>query len=113
MLRLAVFGGCLAHPLELAVMVRLCLVLMLSFACMTASAGEAHLLSPNGGGSGPCPEVDTPEIVVNPKASVHAAVPARSTKPAPAKPTAVRGSGADPAHVQGPRWHSFLPGMFR
>lgn len=88
-------------------MVRFCLALLLICACAGVSAREVRLQSPNGE-TGTCPELQAQ--AATPKA---APAPVRS-KPA-AKPAATTQGGGGEASVrgQGPRWHSFLPGMFR
>lgn len=90
-------------------MVRFCLALLLICACAGVSAREVRLQSPNGE-TGTCPELQAQ--AATPKAA-PAPAPARS-KPA-AKPAATSQGGGGEASVrgQGPRWHSFLPGMFR
>lgn len=87
-----------------------CLLLFgISFPLM---AQEARRLSPNG--SGAC--IDTPAH--NDEDRVPATSAAAGNKPAPVrkvgktKPVVPRESG-DIGDVRPPRWHSFLPGMFR
>jgi hypothetical protein len=91
-------------------MIRPCLALLLICACAGVSAREVRLQSPNGE-TGTCPQAEAaPATDVK---HIRAAGPAR--KPA-GKPTRAQGGGGgDDASIrnQGPRWHSFLPGMFR
>ncbi|TWI03051.1 hypothetical protein IP90_02155 [Luteimonas cucumeris] len=91
-------------------MVRLCLALLLVCACAGASARDMSMLSPNGE-TGTCPEV---EETTAPKATATTA-PAPTPVRKPVKPSAATQGGGGEASVrtQGPRWHSFLPGMFR
>ncbi len=96
-------------------MVRLCLALLLICACAVVSAREVHLQTPNGE-TGTCPEPETSATTAAPKAA-PAPAPARSAKPAgkqaAASGTTQGGGGDATVRSQGPRWHSFLPGMFR
>jgi hypothetical protein len=95
------------------------LALCLLFAASAATAGnrEPRMHGPGGDG-GECTETDA--------GAAPDAAPAATTKPAAAtaaKPAAapgrikpvvtVRGGGDDSSSVHAPRWHSFLPGMFR
>lgn len=106
------FGGRSAPLMEAAVMVRLCLALLLTCACAAVSAREVHMQTPNGE-TGTCPEVEATTV---PAATARKAAPAPAparAKPA-AKPATTQGGGGDATvRGQGPRWHSFLPGMFR
>jgi hypothetical protein len=89
-------------------MSRIVFCLVLICLCTTASAREMR-----GAGSddGSCPEIAA--AVAEAEASAPATKP-RAAAPAArgksAKSSAVRG---DTQRVQAPRWHSFLPGMFR
>ncbi|TKR29612.1 hypothetical protein FCE95_15930 [Luteimonas gilva] len=94
-------------------MVRLSLALLLLCACTSVSARNIGLQSPNGE-SGSCPEVET-QAAETPAPKTNAGHTTARTKPAakPA-PAAQGGGGGETApRSQGPRWHSFLPGMFR
>lgn len=105
------FGGRSAPLMEAAVMVRLCLALLLICACAAVSAREVRLQTPNGE-TGTCPEVEASTVPAAAPKSAPAPAPARA-KPA-AKPATTQGGGGDASvRSQGPRWHSFLPGMFR
>lgn len=94
----------------------LCL-LMLS-ACALAETRDVRLHGPNGDG-GACTEAgidaDADADPAAARAATGATKPTTAAKPAGAariKPvTTVRGS--DDGSVHAPRWHSFLPGMFR
>jgi len=91
-------------------MVRLSLAVLLTCLCAGVSAGEVRMQSPNGE-TGTCPEAEAPATAAAPKAAPTTA-PVRA-KPA-AKPATTQGGGGDATvRGQGPRWHSFLPGMFR
>ncbi len=93
----------------------LCLLLLALGAASVASATtrEVAMHGPNGDGGGECsaPESTAP-------ATARAATDPKATKPAKRAPATrikpivpVRGGDDDAAHA--PRWHSFLPGMFR
>ncbi len=86
---------------------RLVACLLLFCACLPATAREVRLSDANSGGS--CPD----QIA----AGIEEAQALRGSKPAlPAtardKAASPRGAEAESA-VRPPRWHSFLPGMFR
>ena len=85
-----------------------CCVLML-LACFAVSARDVRMHGPNGDG-GACPEASgLPSIIPTTPATRHA--PAMNHGKAKA-PSSFRGSDDDGVpHM--PRWHSFLPGMFR
>jgi len=82
----------------------------------SAAAREPRMHGPGGDG-GDCATTETgnvPDIATQAKPDpVAAAKPAAA--PRQVKPVVnVRGGGSDdPASVHAPRWHSFLPGMFR
>ena len=86
-------------------MFRICLSLLIAFASAGVAARDVKMSSANGGS---CPdsvaEQAQPALV-----SVRKAPPARETK---VKPT-VHSDSAGNGRLQSPRWHSFLPGMFR
>jgi len=91
--------------------------ILLSVALLCASgqalATESRHMDPDGSGS--CPENTTAGNEATDDADPDAvAAPARRTqkaKPAAATPRASNGSGNRGGGA--PRWHSFLPGMFR
>ena len=85
-------------------MFRICLCLLIVVASSTVAAREIKLSSANGGS---CPEA-TSLARQTPRAAPRAIAPAREAK---AKPTVH--SDASGGRMQSPRWHSFLPGMFR
>ena len=90
-------------------MSRTALCLLLVCACVSIDAREMRLAGANGDGGG-CPDLTataTPDgTVEKPRATAQ---PARAK---PAKATTTRATG-DAGRVSTPRWHSFLPGMFR
>lgn len=89
---------------------RLLFCVLLLGASSVAMARDVRLQGANGDGGGDCPaSAANPEIepdVARP-ASKAVSSPARKAKSAPS----VRGN--DSGTVRAPRWHSFLPGMFR
>lgn len=89
---------------------RLLFCLLLLGASSVAMARDVRLQGANGDGGGDCPAngagAEVEPDVTRP-VSKAAASPARKAKSVPS----VRGN--DPGAVRAPRWHSFLPGMFR
>jgi len=90
---------------------RIVICLILLTASSMASARDMRMHGPNGDG-GDCPEAAT--------SGAAAAPAAATTKPAPtaiahtkAKTPPLFRGGDDDAMPHMPRWHSFLPGMFR
>lgn len=91
-------------------MVRLCTALLLICASAGVSARDVSMESPNGE-TGSCPEI---EAAASPKTEALPTTAVR--KPVgKAHATTQGGGGEAPVSVRspGPRWHSFLPGMFR
>ena len=90
------------------------LCLLLIFASTTLSAREVRLQGANSGG-GQCTEIANAvdEATAKPPAKPRTTA-AQPRKPVKAVPTA-RSDGDDDVgvRVSAPRWHSFLPGMFR
>lgn len=82
--------------------IRLCLCLLVAFASASAAARDVKLASP---GSGSC--ADSPAATADEKTErgKRAAAPARQTRARP--------SLHSDSSTRTPRWHSFLPGMFR
>ena len=96
-------------------------VLLLALICAFASAGVAardyRMQGPGSGGSTlqSCPdeEIDAAVAEATQKSpKPRAAVNTQPRKPAKVTPTA-RGDADSSARLPAPRWHSFLPGMFR
>lgn len=87
----------------------LLLSLLLLSAGSMAGAREVRLHGPNGDGG--CPDAATPAATAAPaKATTTPAIRATKIKPV----VTVRSSGGDDNTTShAPRWHSFLPGMFR
>jgi hypothetical protein len=91
-------------------MTRIALSLLLVCTCMSLEAREPRLGGANGDGGGSCPD-----LAATAAAEVQADKPRAGTTPVrtkPVKPATSRGS-TDGGRVSAPRWHSFLPGMFR
>lgn len=86
--------------------------LLLALASAGVAAREVSLQSANSGG-GTCPELAA-AMASNKKhtASVSITAPVAPTTRGRNRPASVRGEDTD-ARVAPPRWHSFLPGMFR
>ena len=101
------------RKLSVACLLLLSLLLMVVSAAAAAGTRDVRMHGPNGDGGGDC-------IAADATATEPAAVAAKPGKP-PAKAPAtrikpivpVRSGGADDNSVHAPRWHSFLPGMFR
>jgi len=86
-------------------MFRICLCLLIALASAGVAARDVKLSSANGGS---CPDSIAADKE-SARASVRKGPPARETQ---AKP-AVHGDAVGNGRLQSPRWHSFLPGMFR
>ncbi|MFZ5656068.1 MAG: hypothetical protein ACOY37_03235 [Pseudomonadota bacterium] len=85
---------------------RICLCLLIAFASAGVGAREVKLSSPDGGS---CAEADASPRPAKQKIgpAARASGPARETRTRPSLH-----SDSDPTSGR-PRWHSFLPGMFR
>ena len=92
---------------------RFVLCLLLVSLSAAASAREFRMAGANGDGGGTCPDMtaaieEAQSRAPKPRATQAAPAPrTKSVKPA------VSGGGDGEGRVQRPRWHSFLPGMFR
>ncbi|GAA5070194.1 hypothetical protein [Lysobacter panacisoli] len=86
-------------------MFRICLCLLIVVASSTVAAREIKLSSAN---SGSCPEAAS-LARENTRATPRATAPAREVKARPS----VHSDAGTSSRMQSPRWHSFLPGMFR
>ena len=88
--------------------------ILLSVALLCASgqvlASESRQLGPEGDGS--CPETST-ATSESPEDADAAAAPARRTQKAKPTPAARASGNGGGQRSSAPRWHSFLPGMFR
>lgn len=91
--------------------------ILLSIALLCASsqvlAAESRHMSPDGDGS--CPETTSAsnEIVDDVDADAAAAPARRTQKSKPAPAARASGGNGGGQRSSAPRWHSFLPGMFR
>ena len=86
--------------------VRAFLVLTLLSLALPAAAREARMAGPGGDGSA-C----STDYAASAGPDVDPVRAAR--RPESEKPAIPRGTGADADASRPPRWHSFLPGMFR
>ncbi|RPE79672.1 hypothetical protein [Vulcaniibacterium tengchongense] len=86
-------------------MLRICLSLLIAIASATVVAGEVKRSSPNGDG---CADAANERAGARSDAD-HASGGARPSKSG--KPSLSGDGGGN--RLQSPRWHSFLPGMFR
>lgn len=89
-------------------MSRLLVCLLLMSACLPVLAREVRLQGANGDG-GACPEANASEVVGPPRSKGKRAAVAAPDK---AKPNGYRGDDGNGV-MHAPRWHSFVPGMFR
>ena len=91
------------------------IVLSVALLCASglAMAAESRQLGPDGDGN--CPETGTAANDATDEADPDAAAaPARRTQKAKPTPAARSGGGNGAGQRNtAPRWHSFLPGMFR
>ena len=93
-------------------MTRLASCLLLLCLAAGAQARDIRMHGPNGDGGGSCSdESSTPLANLLPAKAAPAAPLHRAGKPK--APTALRSGGDDSTGMHAPRWHSFLPGMFR
>ena len=86
-------------------MLRLCLCLLIAVSSATAVAREVKRSSPN---SGACS--DAKPATIEGKAIESAAGTATPPRATEVKPSIHSDA---PSRLTSPRWHSFLPGMFR
>lgn len=94
-----------------AALSRIALCLLLGASPMAMAAHEVSMHGPNGDG-GSCPDATAASATATPVAK-SVAPTASHIKPKPA--IGLRGGGSDDGvgASHAPRWHSFLPGMFR
>lgn len=97
-------------------MTRLASCLLLLCLATGAQARDIRMHGPNGDGGGSCAdESNAPLASLLPSTKAAATAPVhRAGKPK--APTALRsggGGGGDDIGMHAPRWHIFLPGMFR
>jgi len=103
----------LSTPLLPLTLLSVLLALGTLSAAAAATTREVALHGPNGDGGGECDTADAPATTAVVAADSKAAKPPKKAPPATRiKPIVpVRSGGDDGVHA--PRWHSFLPGMFR
>jgi hypothetical protein len=92
-------------------MTRIAACLLLVCFSATAVARDIRLQGANGDG-GRCPEVAAAAAEANASGKAHPAAAAPAPRTKVAKPASARGESETP-RISAPRWHSFLPGMFR
>jgi hypothetical protein len=85
-------------------MLRFCLCLVFVLLSAGAAAREVKMSSPHGGG---CSEQPAAGVKKAPATATPATAPAAETR---IKPSVHSDA---PSRLSSPRWHSFLPGMFR
>ena len=89
---------------------RLILPVVCAVVVAGASVAGAREVKHSTPGSGTCDEATSDATARKPSTAVRAdARPARETKARPS----VHGDAPTGGRLQSPRWHSFLPGMFR
>jgi len=93
--------------------IRFALFLLLLCASLPlAAAQEVRMLSAAGDGGGSCPDAPAAQHDERAHPAIPEAGPATHTaKPVKTRPATMRHTGD--VDVRPPRWHSFLPGMFR
>lgn len=90
-------------------MLRICLCLLIGLASAGVAAREVRL-SPNDA----CPTSSSSQKSQELREQARGTTQARgSDGKAPSKPSVHSDVGATGGRMQSPRWHSFLPGMFR
>ncbi|MGV8931932.1 MAG: hypothetical protein ACOH1R_07460 [Luteimonas sp.] len=90
---------------------RLLLCLLLTCASFPLMAHNTHMMGANGDNGAGCPD-NTPRSDASTSRQAGTKPAAHAAKPAKAKANASQG-GDNLGDVRPPRWHSFLPGMFR
>jgi hypothetical protein len=86
---------------------RIVVCLLIALASATVAARESKLADADGGS---CPSQETRASATRLRDPAPMAVPTKKTRPS--LPTSNSGGGDD-VRLQSPRWHRFLPGMFR
>lgn len=92
-------------------MTRLASCLLLLCVCAGANARDIRMHGPNGDGGGSCSDESSAPLANLVPAKAASSLPPRAGKPK--APTALRSGGDESTGMHAPRWHSFLPGMFR
>lgn len=93
---------------------RLLFCLVLLCASFPLMARDARMMDANGAGGGSCQDHDDDALRDEPAAARPATRKPATHVTKPAKPTAnATHGGGNFDDVRPPRWHSFLPGMFR
>jgi hypothetical protein len=92
--------------------IRLALSLLLLCASLPLAAHDIRMLSANGGGSASGCQDDAAAQDDDTVRPASAKPSTQAVKPVKAKP-GVRRASDNIGDIRPPRWHSFLPGMFR
>ncbi len=92
--------------------IRLALILLLLCASLPLAAHEVRMMSAAGDSGGGCHDTEAAQDDTVHPATAGAQPAAHAAKPAKAKPS-VRQPSDGIGDIRPPRWHSFLPGMFR
>ena len=94
----------------------LCLLLLCASASATVAARDVRQLGPNSGGgnSQQCADEEIEAAVAEATQKSSAPKPRGTATPPARKPVkATPAARSEAARLPAPRWHSFLPGMFR
>ena len=94
----------------------LCLLMLCAFASTGVAAREVALMGPGSGGgnSTQCADEEIEAAVVEATQKSSAPKPRGPVAQQPRKPAkAAPAARTESSRVAAPRWHSFLPGMFR
>ena len=87
--------------------IALCLILI----CLCTAASAREMRQGAGSDDGSCPEIAA--AVAEAEANAPVSKPRGATPAVRNKSGKSSGARGDTQRVQAPRWHSFLPGMFR
>ncbi|MFC5577049.1 hypothetical protein ACFPOA_03340 [Lysobacter niabensis] len=85
---------------------RIVVCLLIALTSATVAARESKLSDADGGS---CPSQETRSVAARTRDPAPMAVPVKKTKAS----LPSNGGSVDEVRLQSPRWHRFLPGMFR
>lgn len=91
-------------------------LLLIGLSISLPAAARTSAMMSGGDESSECPDVAAGAAGSDEDAAAHTPKPAaakRGAAPARAKPRTTQRGGNPDAPARGPRWHRFLPGMFR
>ena len=91
---------------------KLALCLLLLCASFPLMARDVRMMGANGDSGGGCQDDSVAQVDDTPLRPATAKRSTHAVKPVKAKPSASRSSD-NLGDIRPPRWHSFLPGMFR